>query len=258
MELSIQDLRRELRALAHPERALGVARFFKTGKGEYGAGDKFLGINVPALRKIARKFRELPLADAESLLLSRWHEERLCALIILVAQFERGTETERQAIFNFYLAHTDRVNNWDLVDASAPYIVGGWLVGRTRDALDRLALSESMWERRIAMVATLWFIRRGELADTFRIAKTLLDDQEPLLHKAIGWMLREAGKKDEPELIAFLREHYAELPRTTLRYAIERFPAERRKRMLQGDFGRSAGARTPSQLPGSIQKEFSD
>ena len=229
-------LLRELAALGSPARAAGAARFFKSGVGEYGEGDKFIGIPVPALRNAALRYRTLPLPDLALLLASDIHEHRLAALEILVAQYESAAESARKNIVQFYLANTHGINNWDLVDASAPYILGEHLKTRSRRVLVRLVKSKSIWERRIAIVATLMLIRHGETADTFLIAEKLLADPHDLIHKAVGWALREAGKVSQPDLLAFLQRHYASMPRTTLRYAIERFPPQLRKRMLAGKF----------------------
>jgi 3-methyladenine DNA glycosylase AlkD len=232
LKLTRRDLLREMEAAADERKAANLAWFFKTGKGEYGEGDLFLGITVPASRKIALRYCHLPLADLTKLLASRMHEHRFAALEILVAQYEKGDELHRQEIFDFYLGQTGRVNNWDLVDTSAPYIVGEHLLTRPRGVLDELAMSESLWERRIAMVSTLGLVRHGELKETFRIARKLIGDKEPLIHKAVGWILREAGKVSRAELERFLEKHAAKMPRTALRYAIERFSAEERKRWL--------------------------
>jgi 3-methyladenine DNA glycosylase AlkD len=227
---------RDLAALANPKRAAGVAKFFKSGVGEYGEGDRFIGIPVPALRNAALRYRTLPLPDLALLLASAIHEHRLAALEILVAQYEGATDAERKNIVEFYLCHTQGINNWDLVDASAPYILGEHLKTRSRRPLVRLAKSKSVWERRMAIVATLMLIRHGETADTFLIAERLLSDPHDLIQKAVGWALRETGKVSESELLAFLERHYALISRTTLRYAIERFPPQQRKRMLAGKF----------------------
>lgn len=226
-----------LRALADPVRAAGSARFFKTGPGEYGEGDRFRGIRVPAQRGVARTFRTLPLGEVERLLDSPFHEDRFVALEILVMQFEAGDATTRTRVFRFYLAHTRRINNWDLVDTSARYIVGAYLFERPRGPLFRLARSRHLWERRIAMVATHDWISRGEVADAYAVARLLLDDPHDLMHKAVGWTLREAGVVDRAALLAFLRKHYARMPRTALRYAIEHLPPAQRKRILAGDLG---------------------
>ncbi len=227
---------RELAALGSPARAAGTARFFKSGVGEYGEGDKFLGISVPPLRNAALRYRALPLPDLALLLASEIHEHRLAALKILVAQYQSAADPNRKKIVEFYLANTRGINNWDLVDASAPYILGEHLRTRSRRVLLRLAKSKSLWERRIAIVATLMLIRHGETADTFLIAEKLLDDPHDLIHKAVGWALREAGKVSQSDLLAFLQQNYASIPRTTLRYAMERFPQQQRKRMLAGKF----------------------
>ena len=229
--MKLKDLRSELAASADPERARNSAWFFKTGKGQYGHGDRFIGLTVPTIRRIAHRYTHLPLTDVAKLLASPIHEYRFAALEILVAQYERGDE---KAVFDFYLKHTRFVNNWDLVDTSAPYIVGEHLLTRPRRILYRLAKSKSIWERRIAIVSTMIFIRAGEIEDTFAIARLLLADDHDLIHKAVGWMLREAGKQSAPALLHFLKENHAALPRTTLRYAIERFPAAERKRLLAG------------------------
>jgi len=223
------DLKKELRASADPERARNSAWFFKTSEGQYGHGDRFIGLTVPKIRWIAHRYVDLPLSDIEKLLASPIHEYRFTALEILVAQYERE---KSKAIFDFYLKHTQFVNNWDLVDTSAPYIVGQHLLTRPRKILYRLAKSKNLWERRIAIVSTFAFLRAGETEDTFAIAKLLLQDDHDLIHKAVGWALREAGKQSTPALLRFLNEHRGEMPRTTLRYAIERFPEAQRKRLL--------------------------
>jgi 3-methyladenine DNA glycosylase AlkD len=229
-------LTREFTRAANPKRARDLAWFFKTGKGEYGEGDKFIGITVPVQRAIAKKFRHLDLRDIEKLLNSRIHEHRSTSLMILVAQYEAGDAGTKQRVFDFYLRHARRVNNWDLVDGSAPYIVGKHLLAGSRGVLYRLAKSPDLWERRIAMVATAAFIRAGDLDDAFGIAALLLSDKHDLIHKAIGWMLREAGKQSRPQMIAFLKRNYSHMPRTALRYAIERLPEARRKKALKGIF----------------------
>jgi 3-methyladenine DNA glycosylase AlkD len=230
------QLLRDLAALANPTRAAGAAKYFKSGVGEYGEGDRFLGIPVPALRKITLRYRALPLPDLALLLASPIHEHRLSALEILVAKYERAADAERKKIVEFYLQHTQSINNWDLVDASAPYILGEHLKTRSRHLLVRLAKSKSVWERRMAIVATLTLIRGGETADTFLIAERLLSDPHDLIQKAVGWALRETGKVSEADLLDFLATHYVSISRTTLRYAIERFPPQQRKQMLAGQF----------------------
>ncbi len=231
--ISIIALRRDVRRAADPAKAKILARFFKTGPGEYGAGDKFLGLTVPVSRAIVRKYHALPLADVKKLLASPNHEERLIALLVLVEQFQKGGKSERKKIFDLYLASTARINSWDLVDLSADKIVGAYLNGRGRALLTRLARSKHLWERRIAMLATFHRIKQGDATEAFRIAKTLLRDRHDLIHKAVGWMLREAGKRSsERELRSFLDTHAGVMPRTTLRYAIERLPERERRAYL--------------------------
>ena len=257
-------MRRALRAQARPAHVAGALRFFKCGPGEYGEGDRFLGVTVPAQRRIARTFRDLPLAEADKLLKSPIHEERLTALFILVDQFTRagirppkrpvgadlevGPEQVRKRIFTLYMKRLRFINNWDLVDSSAGQIVGGWLVDKPRpstllraaprevegrDLLDRLARSPHLWSRRVAMMATFHFIYRGEHRDAIRIATLLVDDEHDLIHKAVGWMLREVDKRASPKaLTAFLERHAATMPRTCLRYAIERLPPRERQRWM--------------------------
>ena len=229
-----EPAQQRLRSLGCPKQAAILARFFKTGPGQYGEGDRFIGVKVPVTRKVAWEFKSLPLAEVECLLHSEIHEERLLALVILVGQFEKGDDAARKRINDFYLASTKHINNWDLVDLSAPQIVGGNLETRSRRPLDRLAKSASLWERRISILATHWFIRHGDFADTLRIAEKLLTDGEDLIHKAVGWMLREVGKRDLVVLEEFLSEHCRAMPRTMLRYAIERFPEGKRQAYLKG------------------------
>jgi 3-methyladenine DNA glycosylase AlkD len=244
-------VRRALRAQADPDRARGVARFFKTGPGEYGEGDRFIGVNVPTQRAIARRFRDLPFAETDRLLQSSIHEERLTALLILVGQFRlrQADDRQRRRIFRLYMKRLRFVNNWDLVDTSAGPIVGGWLgcaagsAERTRrngaDRLGQLARSKSVWSRRVAMIATSHFIAQRDHADAIRMATLLVDDEHDLIQKAVGWMLREVGKRcpgnqgpaNDP-LRQFLAKHAATMPRTALRYAIERFPAAERKKWM--------------------------
>jgi 3-methyladenine DNA glycosylase AlkD len=228
-------LQNELMALANPGKAVGMARFFKTDKGQYGEGDRFLGIGVPAQRKIALRYMGLSLKDVGRVLKSPYHEHRFTALEILVAQYERGTTAVRDAVFAFYLGQTSRINNWDLVDTSAPYIVGEHVAQSSREVLHKLAVSKDLWERRIAIVATLALIKGGEVEETFRIGEKLLSDKHDLIHKAVGWMLRETGKVSREKLLQFLHSHHAQLPRTALRYAIERFTPEERARLMKGE-----------------------
>jgi len=224
----------ELYALADPADAIHLQRFFKTAPGEYGAGDKFLGLRVPALRKLVRDYRQLNDADALEMLASSWHEERLLALMLLVDGYDRGDESRRERIHRAYLEHTRYINNWDLVDASAEHIVGPQLEAREIALLQRLAKSDDIWERRIAIISTFHFIKRKEFGPTLKIARLLLQDGHDLIHKAVGWMLREVGKRDRRVEDVFLRQHYRKMPRTMLRYAIERHPEILRKRYLAG------------------------
>jgi 3-methyladenine DNA glycosylase AlkD len=223
---------KRLRALGDPDDAKFLQRFFRTGPGEYGEGDRFLGIRVPDTRRLARELRGMPLDQIERLLHDPYHEARLLAVILLADAYDRGTSAERNAAFRLYLRNSTRINNWDLVDLSAPNVVGAHLATRPRARLDKLARSRNLWERRIAIVATQHFIRNRDFDDTLRIAQVLLHDEHDLIHKAVGWMLREVGKRDRAPLEAFLDEHAHEMPRTMLRYAIEHFsPTERRRYM---------------------------
>ncbi|MBT6690237.1 DNA alkylation repair protein [archaeon] len=225
----------ELMDIADHERAKTSANFFKTGKGEYGEGDVFLGIRNGELRRISKvHWDRVGFSVIEDLLRSKVHDERLVALLILVEKFERGDERLKKEVFDFYLENARLVNNWDLVDVSAWKIVGRWLIDRDREVLVRLARSDSLWERRMGIVSTFAFIREGDVDDALKISEMLLGDDEDLMHKAVGWMLREVGKKNREMLEGFLRENYDELPRTTLRYAIERFEEDLRKKWLKG------------------------
>ncbi len=230
-------LRRDLKAVATPERAVGAARYFKTGPGEYGEGDVFLGVTVPDLRKVVRRYRTLSLDEVEKLLATGEHEVRSAALLVLVAQYEKGDAVARPRIVDLYLRNTKYINNWDLVDCSCREIVGAHLLTGSRRLLTKLAKSKSLWERRIAMISTMRLVREGDLDDPLRIAEMLLDDRHDLIHKAVGWVLREVGDVDRPTLVAFLKQHYARVPRTALRYAIEHFPPGDRKNILAGNFG---------------------
>lgn len=232
--MNYQTIRAELLSRANPEKAAHLSRFFKTGEGEYGAGDRFLGVTVPVMRRLARMGAALALSDTRKLLRSRWHEERMLALCILTSQYKSACPECREKIFRLYLANMRHINSWDLVDVSAPHIVGAHLEEKPRAILDTLAKSPSLWERRIAIVSTFHFIRRNEFADTLRLAKILKGDREDLIHKAAGWMLREVGKRDKKALTVFLGKHSRTLPRTMLRYAIEKFPPAERLRYLNG------------------------
>lgn len=223
---------KELRGLSDDEKKTVLPRFFKTGKGEYGEGDRFLGVIVPNTRKVAKNHKESPYIVIEMLLESEWHECRLCALLMLIEKYRK----EPGEAVHFYLTHTKGINNWDLVDLSAPYILGDYLKDKTdRNVLYDLAGSSVMWERRIAVVSTLMLIRHGQFDDTIRLAKSLIDSKHDLMQKSIGWMLREVGKRDKGLLVQFIEKHKHEMPRTMLRYAIEKFPEpERREFMRKG------------------------
>jgi 3-methyladenine DNA glycosylase AlkD len=226
------DCQRRLRRFARRAQGVALQRFFKTGPGEYGEGDRFLGVMVPQIRAVVKACCGAPLAEVETLLRSVWHEERLLALLILVHQFERGDGRTRTAIDGVYRRATRSINNWDLVDLTAPKIVGPYLQHRSRARLYRLATSRNMWQRRIAILATFPYIKSGDFTDALALAEKLLGDKEDLMHKAVGWMLREVGKRDVATLEAFLENHHRRMPRTMLRYAIERFPDTQRQAWL--------------------------
>lgn len=226
----LRKLRQDIRKQADPKKAKILQGFFKTGKGDYAEGDRFLGLTVPISRSIAKRYPSLPLADITTLLKSPIHEERFIALVLLVDRYKKGDQKTRKRIFDLYLKHTRYINNWDLVDTSAGYIVGPTV---TRAQLDRLATSTLLWERRIAMIACFDRIVRGDSRDALRVARLLLHDPHDLIHKAVGWMLREVGKRcSEKTLRAFLDEHAHEMPRTMLRYAIEKFSKQEQKHYL--------------------------
>jgi 3-methyladenine DNA glycosylase AlkD len=220
--------------MVSPERVEILQRFFKTGPGQYGEGDVFLGLRVPEVRKIARQFRDLAPGETTRLLKSRFHEERLLALLLFVGQYGRADSETREMIYRIYLTHTRYINNWDLVDSSAEHIVGAHLWARSRDPLYTLATSVSLWERRISVLSCFHFIKKNEFRDILTIIRMLLQDPEDLIHKAAGWMLREVGKRDLSAEESFLRQHGRDMPRTMLRYAIERFPEPTRKDYLKG------------------------
>ena len=234
MNNQVAYIKYEIRKLANKKTAKHSKRFFKTGKGQYGEGDIFLGIRVPVLRKIAKKFRRISLAEVSKLLESKFHEERLLSILMLVNLFKSGDEDDQELIYELYLDKTKFINNWDIVDISAGNIVGAFLFEKDKAPLYRLVFSENLWERRIAIVATFYFIRNDEFDDTLKIAEILFTDKEDLIHKAVGWMLREVGKRVIEIEEEFLEEHYLKMPRTMLRYAIERFPETRRKMYLKG------------------------
>ncbi|RLP93525.1 DNA alkylation repair protein [Micromonospora sp. BL4] len=229
------DVRHELASLADPRRAEGSSRFLQMTPGGYGEGDRAIGVSVPEQRRVAARYwRDLSLADTAELLSSGVHEERLTSLFILVRKFTKADAEERGRIFQLVLANTDRINNWDLVDSSAPYIVGPWLIDKDRGVLDRLAESSVVWDRRIAVMATFAFIKAGDYQWTFRLGERLLRDPHDLVQKAVGWMLREVGNRDRAAEEAFLAGRYRVMPRVMLRYAIEKFEPERRREYLTG------------------------
>jgi 3-methyladenine DNA glycosylase AlkD len=230
--MKAEDIRRELKSMADPGKAAIMQRFFKTGPGQYGEGDIFIGVMVPQSRRVAKKFCQLPLGEVRTLLYSHIHEERLVALLILAWSYSSvsSSREKEEGIVKFYLDNIKQVNNWDLVDLSAPNILGAHLVDRERSLLYMLAGSENVWERRIAIIATHHFIRNGDFSDTLKIAEMLLQDRHDLIHKAAGWMLREVGKRDTGAQEAFLEKHWSVMPRMMLRYAIERLPESKRRR----------------------------
>ncbi len=232
---TIHAARKALRAATEPERAPILQRFFKTGPGEYAEGDVFLGVTVPRTREVATAFADLSLSDVRKLLRSRFHEERLLALLILVRKYQRGDPVVREKVFNLYLSNLEWINNWDLVDVSAEHIIGAQLIERDRRVLHTLAASPNLWRRRVAIIATFHFIKRNDFSETLCLAEKLLQDEHDLIHKAVGWMLREIGKRDRPVEEKFLRKHGRQMPRTMLRYAIEKFPEPLRQAYLRTD-----------------------
>jgi 3-methyladenine DNA glycosylase AlkD len=232
--MTATDVQQRLRSLGDPEAAMAASRYFKTGSGQYGDGDVFLGLRAAVMHGLAKEYHALPIDELTILLRSPIHEDRMLALLILVRRVYKGEKATKKEIYELYLAHTRYINNWDLVDASARELVGGYLADKSRKPLDRLARSKSLWERRISIIATHYFIRQDDFGDTLRIAERLLSDREDLIHKAVGWMLREVGKRHQATLEAFLRRHGRTMPRTALRYAIERFPDEIRRAFLDG------------------------
>ncbi len=231
---SAASIRKALRELGDPEIAEHSAGFFKSGPGEYGEGDRFIGVRIPKIRELVRKHRDLPERATLSLLQSPIHEERMFAVLVLVAQYARASEQARDRIAELYLANREFVNNWDLVDSSCHKILGPWLEDRDRSLLYELVESDSLWDRRIAMMTTYHFIRQDDFRDALKLARILRDDEHDLIHKVVGWMLREIGKRDLAAEEAFLRKHYRRMPRTMLRYAIEKLPPAKRKAYLEG------------------------
>lgn len=230
--MSLSELKKELKTLSNPERAKNLQRFFKTGKGEYGEGDVFLGIEggVPAKRKIAKRYFDLNFKGLQKLLDSKIHEHRFMALIILINRFNK----EEKKVFDFYIKNTRNINNWDLVDVSAHKIMGQYLLNKDRKILCKFAKSKNLWEKRIAIISTYAFIREEEFDDILKISEIFLDDEHDLIHKAVGWMLREVGNRDRKVEEKFLKKYYKKMPRTMLRYAIEKFPEDLRQKYLKG------------------------
>lgn len=233
-KFTCEDVHKKVEQIKNPLKAKILSSFFKTGKGQYGEGDIFYGITVPESRKIAKQYASLQLPEIRKLLGSKIHEERLISLFILILNFEKADDFEKEKLYSFYLANTKHINNWDLVDTSAYKIVGAFLFDKDPQRLTELVRSKNMWERRIAIVSTFAFIRKNKFQQTLRLATLLLEDKEDLMHKAVGWMLREVGKRDVVSLEAFLLPHYKTMPRTMLRYAIEKFPEITRKKYLKG------------------------
>jgi 3-methyladenine DNA glycosylase AlkD len=227
------DVRRELKKCSSKKTAKALQWFFKTGPGEYGEGDRFIGVKVPNIRAAVKKHSGISTKETTKLLKSKIHEERLAALLLLVLKFQAEDGAEKKKIFDIYLKNTRYINNWDLIDLSAPRIVGGFLMDRSRKKLYSLAKSKVLWERRIAALATFYFIDNNQFSDSLKIAAMLLNDKEDLIHKAVGWMLREIGKRNLASEERFLKKHYKTMPRTMLRYAIERFPEAKRRRYLK-------------------------
>ena len=232
--MNLENLKKELSNLADFEKANLLQGFFKTGEGQYGEGDIFLGIIVPNTRKVAKKYVGLELSEIKKILYSKIHEERLCALLILVEKFTKADESNKKLLYEFYIKNAKQVNNWDLVDLSAPKIVGAYLLSKDKKILYRLASSKNLWEKRISIISTMTFIRNNQYKDTLKLAGILMKDKHDLIHKAVGWMLREVGKKSLKDEEVFLKKHYKKMPRTMLRYAIEIFPEEKRMKYLKG------------------------
>ena len=231
--ISAKGAAKRLAGVARPDKIAIYQNFFKTGKGQYDEGDIFIGVSVPDTRKIAKEFKALSLSEIKKLIHSKIHEERLLGLILIVNQFQAGDEKLKAQLYRYYLKNKKYINNWDLVDVSAHLVVGIWLLDKDRSVLYRLAKSKSLWDRRIAILSTFSFIRKNDFKDTIKLSECFLDDEHDLMHKAVGWMLREVGKRDEATLFKFLKQHLQKMPRTMLRYAIEKFPEKKRKAFLK-------------------------
>jgi 3-methyladenine DNA glycosylase AlkD len=234
--MAIKDIRKKLQQLGSEEKAKVLKRFFKTGPGEYAENDVFIGVRVPELRKLVKEYPNITIKEVIQFLRSLIHEERMFALLILVRKYSKGNETEKKRIYELYLKHTKFINNWDLVDGSAQYIVGAFLMNKSKKPLYRLAKSSSLWERRIAVLSTFYFIQHHHFSEALKISEILLTDEQDLIHKAVGWMLREIGKRDIAAEETFLKKYYKNMPRTMLRYAIERFPESKREKYLRGEY----------------------
>ena len=230
----VKEIQKKLRELGNKDKAKKHQRFFKTGPGEYGEGDIFIGVTVPELRKRANEYKTITLKEVKQLLHSSIHEERLLSLFILIHRYSKRDESEKRRVYELYLKNTKFINNWDLVDSSAGQIVGAFLFDKSKKPLYDLVKSDNLWERRISIISTSYFIKRNQFSDTLKISKILLSDEEDLIHKAVGWMLREVGKRDMSVEEIFLKNHYKNMPRTMLRYAIEKFPESKRQRYLKG------------------------
>ena len=232
----IKNIRKKLRQLGSEKNAKVLERFFKTGPGEYGEGDVFIGVRVPDLRKLVKEYQDISLKRVMQFLKSSIHEERMFALLILIGKYSKGNEAVKKKIYDLYLQNTKFINSWDLVDGSAQHIVGAFLMDKSKEPIYRLAKSKNLWERRIAILSTFYFIKHDNYSETLNISKILLTDEQDLIHKAVGWMLREIGKRDMLTEEIFLKKYYKRMPRTMLRYAIEKFPESKRKKYLRGDF----------------------
>ena len=232
--MSVKEIQKKLRELGNKDKAKKHQRFFKTGPGEYGEGDIFIGVTVPELRKLAKEYKTITLKEVKQLLHSSIHEERLLSLFLLIHRFSKEDEPKKKRIYELYLKNTKFINNWDLVDSSAGHIVGAFLFNKSKKPLYDLVKSVNLWERRISIISTFYFIKRNLFSDTLKISKILLSDKEDLIHKAVGWMLREVGKRDMSVEENFLKKHYKNMPRTMLRYAIEKFSESKRQLYLKG------------------------
>ncbi len=233
---NLQSIKKDIKKLANKKKKGVYQKFFKTGKGDYGEGDVFLGLTTPQSKDIARKYSDLTLKDIQILLNSKVHEHRSIALMILILQYKKEGEKKRKSIFNFYMKNYNNINNWDLVDYSAHKIAGSYLIDKNKKILYDFAKSNHLWKKRIAMITCMHFIKNNEFVDTLKIARILLHDKHDLIHKAVGWMLRELGKKDQALEEKYLKKYYKVMPRTMLRYAIERFDEKKRQRYLKNGY----------------------